>query len=103
MTAEIWEVPAICTKAETLELMHLRGHIGIVTMAGATGPQFDCEVTYLGFVGTWNRETKKSHGCYQFGPVDDSKGKHKRFTTLPGSGVPVLDVVMEESEVNDGI
>lgn len=103
MDPEVWEVPAVCTKKETLELMHLRGAIGIVQMAGADGPQFDCEVTYLGFVGTWNRETKKSHGFYQFGPVDDPDGKHKRFTTLPGSGVPVQEVVVEESEIDDGV
>lgn len=105
MHPEVWEVPASCTKKEALELMDLRDAIGIVQMVGADGPQFDCEVTFLGFRGKWGPEDNyaKSHGFYRFGPVDDPDGPHERFTTLPGSGVPVLGVVSDESEVDDGV
>lgn len=105
METKTWDVPGSCTKQEALDLMDLHGAVGVVQMVGADGPQFDCEVTFLGFRGKWGPEDNyaKSHGFYKFGPVDDPDDKHKRFTTLPGSGVPVLEVVMEESEVDDGV
>lgn len=103
MDAEEWHVPAIATKAETLELSALQGAVGMVQMVGADGPQFDCEVTFLGYKGKWHLEEGRFHGVYRFGPVDDPDGSHKRFATLPGSGVPVHEVVALESEVDDGV
>lgn len=103
MEAEEWHVPAIATKADTIALSALQGAVGMVQMAGAEGPQFDCEVTFLGYKGKWHLEEGRFHGVYRFGPVEDPDGKHKRFTTLPGSGVPVQDIIVDESEENDGV
>lgn len=103
MDAEEWYVPAIATKRETLELSALQGAVGLVQMVGADGPQFDCEVMFLGYKGKWHLGEGRFHGVYRFGPVDNPDAKHERFTTLPGSSVPVIDVVMDESEVDNGI
>ncbi len=100
---EEWEVPAIATKADTLKLSALQGAVGIVQMVGAVGPQFDCEVTFLGYKGRWNLEEGRFHGVYRFGPVVGPIEQHKQFTTLPGASMPAQDVVADESEEDDGI
>lgn len=100
MEPEVWEVPAVVEKADISPLHELKGSIGTVPMADAAGPQFDCEVTFLGFVGA-RKPDGKYHGVYRFGPVDDPEAEHEKFTVLPGSGVAVQQVVVEESEADD--
>lgn len=100
---EEWEVPAVCTKADTLALSALQGAVGIVQLAEAAGPQFDCEVTFLGYKGRWHLGEGRFHGVYRFGPVVGPIEQRKRFTVLPGSGVPVHNVIADESEEDNGI